>query len=486
MNQAEAISRNASRWPAAPALESRDRLWTYSELDDVVRRAASWLRQRGVTRDMLVAVCLKDTASHVVVMLALARIGAVILPVDWRSRPDERARLFDAFDPQVALVETGAAPSRDDRKTIRVGDDWLDETSTMPPDCGETPEGGAPFLFNLSSGTTSTARAVMFTHDQFQAWLDGYLTGLGSDGRERYLSTLPLSFTAGRNRVFLYLNAGGTVVMGPSIFSTEELVETINGRGATAILLIPPVLRRVVEFASQPGVLLPGLRILESGADKLTADEKHTIVARLTPNLFETYANSAIGQISCLRPEDLADHADSVGRPNPLIQLEIVDNDDHRVPQGDVGALRCRGPSMTGTEDPINIRGGWLYPGDHGMIDDDGFLILKGRATTVIKRGGTSIYPEEIEPVLTGHPAVTEAAIVGRPDGAAGDAIVAFVVAPEGFSLEAFEDYLDGALSGYKRPQEIVVTDGLPLTGSGKVDRAALIERAAAHASGDG
>jgi acyl-CoA synthetase (AMP-forming)/AMP-acid ligase II len=334
-------------------------------------------------------------------------------------------------------------------------------------------------MLSLSSGTTSTARAAEITHDQAQAFCLGFRVGSGFHHRARYLSVLPLSFAAGRDRLLLYLTSGGTVVLAPPLLSPEEVVARIVGHDIAATVMVPHLLRRLLEIAPEDGLLLPGLEFFESTGDKLAGAEKLEIVRRLSPNLYESYANSAVGLISCLRPADLAAHPDSVGRTNPLLEVEIIDDADRPLPAGEVGALRCRGPSLTQSGDHIDIRGGWLYPGDLGTIDGDGFLYLKGRATGLIKRRGTSIYPEEVESVLAAHPAVAEAAVVGRPAPDVGHDIVAYVATTGALSMAELRSYLIAELAGYKQPQEIVVLDRLPRTSSGKVNRGELTERAA-------
>lgn len=481
MNLTESIDLNKDRWPEAPALVANAQTWNYRDLDLAVRRAAMAFRSLGVGCGDVVAICLKDTAPHVVSLLGLGRIGAIVVPIDWRSKAEERRLMIAEFKPKLTLIEAGAQEI-DPASSLSIDKEWIDDLAALGADDSSPADGSSPFLFSLSSGTTSTARATVVTHDQMLASLNGYAKGYGTDLRLRYFSTLPLTFVAGRNRVLLYLNEGGTVVLGPTMYSTEQLVGLIESEDISAILLTPPILRRLLAVAPKEGCLLSGLRILEAGADKLAANEKRAIKACLSPNLYESYANSAIGQIGCLRPEDIDEHAESVGRPNPLLELQIVDDDDRPLPAGEIGVIRCRGdavPSGGFQEDDdagslSDLRDGWFYPRDHGFLDADGFLHLSGRAATVIKRGGISIYPEEVETVLSHHPLVAEAAIVGRPDGEAGEAVVAFIVPRDGLSEAEFVDHMRRRVSGHKQPQEARFVDALPRTPSGKVNRGKL------------
>lgn len=481
MNQAEVIGLIAHQQPEDPAIVATDGTWCYRELDDAVRRTATAFRDRGVGPGDVVALFLKETGQHVICMLALGRVGALVLPGDWRGKAEERRRLVDQFHPRLAVVEQGSGTIAD-TTTIENNEAWRAGLVDCAPDDTSPANPARPFLINLSSGTTAEARATVLSHDQFQAWHRKSVDGFGVDGRQRYLSTLPLSFAAGRARVFLYLSFGGTVVLGPLVFAPDEFVEIVEERRITATLLMPTVLRRLLSMTAATKPWLPGLALLEVGADKLGADEKREVVERLTPNLYETYANSAIGQISCLRSGDMAGHADSVGRPNPHIDIQVVDGDGRPLPNGEVGELRCRGVGLAtpfeGNAASSNhesiTRDDWLYTGDLAALDGEGFLHLKGRAATVIIRRGVTIYPEEIEPVIADHPSVAEVAIVGTPDGEDGEAIVAFVVARGRLREADLRDHIRTNLTGYKHPQEIAFTDRLPRTASGKIDRGRL------------
>jgi len=191
-------------------------------------------------------------------------------------------------------------------------------------------------------------------------------------------------------------------------------------------------------------------------------------------------------------PEDKI--RDTVGRPMFGAELKIVDPKDRtrEMPTGEVGEIVFRGPTLFVGYHKLPERtaetrddDGWFYTGDLGFADEDGYLSFAGRAKEVINRGGSKIYPKEIEDLLTGHPAIADAAVVGMPDERLGERVCAYIVpaGDETISTEELRSYLsDQKVMKYKFPEHLVQLDELPMTPTGKVRKAALQEDAARRA----
>ena len=153
-------------------------------------------------------------------------------------------------------------------------------------------------------------------------------------------------FGAGRNHCLYQLTVGGTVILHPTLFSAEELVEAVARHRASAIYLVPTVLRWLLALPGDGRLALPGLGILKTGAATLHGEEKRRLVRRVNPNLYQSYGATMLGTISLLFPNDIAEKAESVGRPTLFSEVEIVNEADKPVGPGTVGRLRCRGPAM--------------------------------------------------------------------------------------------------------------------------------------------
>lgn len=390
MNLCETIKRYAANQPGLTAIVDGDRTIDYRELADLVDRSAARLLEMGVVRGDRVGLCLKDDAHQVVTVLAVARIGAVVLPIDWRARPQEKEQLVATFRPRLVVIHPGSKPQSHSPSAV-LDDGWYGAAVGEDVVSAFSHASDLPVLLNLSSGSTGTPKATVVTHGHLFARFVAWWTDLGLKRGHRYFSALPLSYSFGRNYCLYSLIGGNTVILSPPLLAAEELVRTIIASGATMAIFVPTVLRNLLALPETDAPLLPGLEIVMSGAAPLHPEEKREIARRVNPNLFEIYGATGAGVISVLRPSDVAERADSVGQTSFLTELQIVDDDDLPVPNGTVGRVRCRGPQMasgfchetpeTGAE---SLTDGWCYTGERAAIDAFGYLRLSGRVSDLI------------------------------------------------------------------------------------------------------
>src|SRR5262249_54957529 len=198
-----------------------------------------------------------------------------------------------------------------------------------------------------SSGTTGVPKFAVATHLQYYFRLANYGEILPAGKRRRYLSTLSMSFSAGRVAFLSHLLRGDTLIFFPAIFFASEFAEAVSRHQATVAYVVPLALRQLLAIAGSETPLLPDLDVLLTAGAPLFPDEKRDILRKLTPNFHEIYGATAIGPISVLRPQDVLERPDSVGRPFPLVEVEIVDESGQPLRNGEAGHLRCRGPALT-------------------------------------------------------------------------------------------------------------------------------------------
>jgi acyl-coenzyme A synthetase/AMP-(fatty) acid ligase len=292
----------------------------------------------------------------------------------------------------------------------------------------------------------------------------------------------------------MQLSAGGKLVLLPRTGRASDLMRAIASWDQALVCVTANMCRAFIAAAPAGGFLFPRLYLLESGGLPLFAEEKRAALAHVAPNFRESYGTASIGAISVLGSGDMLLKPDSVGRPLPMIDLQIVDAAGNQVAGGAFGAIRCRGalmprpcPEDDGEQRSEYFRGGWFYTGDVGMLDHDGYLHLRGRIADVIRRGASEVYASEIEAALALHPGVAEAAVLGLPTPAAWHEIVAFVVRRNGgLTHDALAAHCRAQLAPERRPDRIYYTDALPRLGGGKIDRLRLLEVAAQRASGSG
>jgi acyl-CoA synthetase (AMP-forming)/AMP-acid ligase II len=465
-----------------PALVYGERTILHHDFDKLVRCTAGWLQLQGIQRGEVIGVALDDTPKHLVVIYALAAMGAIILPMDCRWTPEEKARISHRFNAKCVLLESDVSWPGEER-AIYCDEQWQLGVSQASPlrDIAEGED--LPFLLSLSSGTTGQPKGPLITHYQFMRRFYPHWINLGLNAQSRYVSSTPLYFGGGRTFALSQIFCGGTVILFPPPFRPEELVEEVRRREATAIFLVPTLLRRLLSIIQSNEMLLPSLKLLLSSGSPLHSNERQAIRERITPNFYEMYATTEGGGVSLLTPEDQEHHGDSVGRAMFAVEMQIVDEKNIVLPPGKVGRLRYRSPgsAIEFYGDPEStakkFKEGWFYPGDFGSLDEDGYLFLKGRRKDIIVRGGVNIYPNEIEEILLSHPSVIEVAVVGQKSREMGEELAAFIIAKSTVTKRELVDFCSGQLAPYKIPRMIYFVEDMPKNSLGKILKSELMKQ---------
>ncbi len=467
--------------PHAAALIEREQTITYGELADRVFRTAGYLAKLGVVRGDQVGLCLKDDSQHVVALLAVARLGATTVQIDWQSRPTERARIVDAFPLRLALV-TPESGTGVDCPQVALDAAWHSAIATADRTANAVQDWHAPIAVLASSGTTGLPKFTIATHLEYYFHITSYLEVM-PPRRHRYLSTLPFYFSAGRVACLSHLLRGDTLILHPALSSPEEFVESVFRHKVTVSFVVPSVLRQLLPMADADRPLLGDIDVLISAGAPLFANEKREAVHKVTPRFCEMYGAAAIGPMAALRPEEIRERPTSVGRPFSLIDIEIVDDNNQLLSPGATGQLRCRGPGLTfpitnsSRTTSADFRDGWYYPGELAITDELGYIFLQGRTSEVVFRGGAKIFPSEVEAVLQEHESVAESAVVGRPLLNNEQELVAYVVAKHPLTPGELLAHCRTRLTAFKVPREIHIVAELPRNSSGKVDKRALTKR---------
>ena len=462
--------------PRAVAIVERDQTITYGEFADRVLRTASHLTKLGVVRGDQVGLCLKNDSQHIIALLAVARLGAIGVPIDWQSRPAEKARIVDALQLRLAFVTLESDAEINCPKVILDGA-WHSAVSAADRTSDAVQDWHAPIAVLGSSGTTGFPKFTIATHLEYYFQLANHLEVI-PPGRHRYLAILPLYFAWSRIGCLSHLLRGDTLIFYPPLASPEEIVENIIRHKITVAQLAPSMLRQILPIADDHSPLLPNVQVHIGGAP-FFADEKRKVIEKVTPRFCEEYGAAAIGPIAAIQAEDMRERPTSVGRAFSLVDIEIVDDNDQPLGPGTTGQLRCRGPGLTSplvhsSGISADFRDGWYYPGELGIIDEVGYVFLQGRTSEVVFRGGAKIFPSEVETVLQMHESVAESAVVGRTLPNNEQELVAYIVTKHPLTPAELFAYCRTRLTAFKVPREIHVVAELPRNSSGKVDRAAL------------
>jgi len=492
-NLSDPIFHHAHTRPDAIAvIDGRERL-DYRNFAALVAKASIYLRDLGVAEGDRVGFLLTNTIDHLVLMFAVARIGATIVELSIEDNVETLAATAAKYDIRTIFAEAHA-PAIAGVRQIPVGLFWRREIEGKSGDHRTAAPGEKLLVIMLTTGSTGIPSAWSLTHRVFfrtsevheERWRRAYKWDSLRE-HAHFLLAYPLRFCWFQVLVVLQMRAGATMVIVPEYNRTSDLLRAFAAWENAVAFVTPNTCRYFLRVAPPTGMLLPNFRLLEAGAGPLAAEEKRGMIAHVTPNFAEIYGSTGGGLITALTAEEMSDKADTVGRPPPGATIEIVDRDGRVLPSGETGEVRCRPlwalrvgdePKFPGTE---RIEDGWCYPADIGFLDAQGYLHLKGRAADLIRREGTEIFAPEIEGVIASHPAVAEVAVIGVPSPTRGEEIVAFVVKHGALDHDELARYCRTRLAPERLPDRVFYADSLPKLAGQKPDRLRLQALAAAE-----
>jgi fatty-acyl-CoA synthase len=496
MTMSDQLARWARRTPDAVALRFEGTGRSYAELDERVTRLARALAGRGVGTGDRVAVLALNGLEVWETYLAAVRLGAVVVPVNFRLVADEVAHVLAdsgtvALVVDRALVEVADAAREQAsgvRTVLTIGGDYEEALAAAggePLDV-EVDEGAAAFIM-YTSGTTGRPKGAVLTHRNLLMHVFSHVTHLGWDPDDRVaVPGAPLFHVAGLAGGLPPLLMGGThVVLRSGGFDPVATLDLIERERVSSIFLVPAMWAAVVAVPGIASRDLSSLRRISWGA----APASTTLLRTLIETFPRAEVVTAFGQTECspvtcfLRGEDSVRKIGSIGTPMLNVEVRVVDDAMRDVPQGEVGEIVYRSPMVMreywGKPEATAeaFAGGWFHSGDLVRQDEDGYLYVVDRKKDMIITGGENVYCAEVEDVLAAHPKVGEVALIGVPDARYGEASLA-VVAPRDPADPPMPAELTAwcreRLAGYKHPREYSIVPALPRNPSGKVLKTAL------------
>ncbi len=487
---------------------------TFARTNERVNRLGNVLARLGIEKGDRVAILQVNCPQYVESYYATAKLGAIFVPLNFRSKQDELSYMLANAEAKLLLVGSRYLdmaramlphlPSVQQCLSIESKQaDMLyyeDLVTSSPPDevFSEIEDEDITMLV-YTAGTTARPKGVPLRHSGFASYVLENVDPPSPDIEEKNLLTIPLYHVAGLQSMLAAVYGGRTLVLMRQ-FETEEWLETVQREQVTRAVLVPTMLKRVIDHPDFAGYNLGSLKVLTYGAASMPFEVIKKAIAVMPGVKFI----NAFGQtettstITALGPEDhvikgskeerekkLKRLASSIGRPLPDVQIKIVGEQGEELSSGEVGELLARGPRMMSgywrdeqKTAQVMTPDGWLHTGDIGWVDEEGYIYLAGRGDDMIIRGGENISPEEVENVLSSHPKIEEVAVAGVPDPEWGQQPVAFVVlkSRESATAEEIIEYCKSSL-GFKRPRAVVFLDSLPRNPMGKVLKRVLREQ---------
>jgi len=498
MNIGESLPRNAQRFPNKPAIIDAQRSVTYGELHERTNRLANYFLEIGIGKGDRVGLSCGSRAEHFEALFALAKIGAVTVPYDYHWSAQECAAMVNFFAPKAFVLEgrketkelAGILRERMASANLLVieGSEKIDGSgfeaavaagSANDPDIAVASTD--TFILMITSGTTGFPKACTVSHEAYSLRSLNYAITRGTNADDRSLMTLPVHFNAGRGAVIALLYLGGTVYI-QERFDEETYLKTIEREKITFSILVPTLCERLLRFDKLEQYDLSSLHYISITSGHLSLESARLFGRKICARFYEAYASTDCGQITTLSPADREINGETVGKPIWCVRLKIADDDGRALPVGESGEICLRTPvAIDGYyQNPQAtaefLQDGWCHTGDIGFLDAQGYLTISGRKKNMVKSGGISVFPEEIEDALRNHPDVLDVAVVGFKSPQWGEAVKAVVVLNPDASCDAdgLIQFCKQSLASYKAPKVIEFVSSLPRTAMGKIDRGKL------------
>jgi fatty-acyl-CoA synthase len=503
MDLADLIERNAAFAPDKPALRCPGSVLSYAELAQRIAQAARALKsQLGIGRGDRVAVLAVNHPDLIVLLYACARLGAMLVPINWRLAVPEQLYILRDAGAKVLVVEHTFAAIVDELATALpeakvVGLDFMAATGLSFAGLLDAARGDGradrvdatcPLLIIYTSGTTGHPKGAVL-HQEALIWnavMSQHMHDMTAE--DHVLTVLPLFHVGGLNiQTTPALQLGATVTLHPR-FAPEATLDAIARDRPTLTVLVPATIQAMIDHPRWADTKLDSLRAVSTGSTQVPQRLVDAFTDRGTPVL-QVYGSTETSPVAVYtRLSGDWRRPGSTGLPGLACEARVVDDQGQEVATGTAGEVVVRGPNVL-TEYWGNpgataetLREGWYHSGDIGTRDADGHFYIHDRKKNVIISGGENIYPAEVERVLGQHPAIADAAVIGRADDKWQEVPVAYVVAragetPDGSEIERF---CLAQLARYKVPREYVLVAELPRNAMGKVQHFRLKELVAA------
>ncbi len=487
MKLAHIIERHASFSPRKVALHFAGEDISYPLLWQRIERATQVLLASGVRAGDRVAWLGLNDPAMLVLLFALARIGAILLPLNHQLAAPEHVAILAHAGVSLLVSDSvhaaaaaalAEAPGRGLLAAAGLGADVGGDAGDSAFLAGEA---ASPVLLVYTSGTTGRPKGALHTQAGL-VWncvISTHAHELTQD--DQVLSVLPMFHVGGLCiQTLPALHAGATVTLQPR-FDAAAWLADVAQRRPTLSLMVPATLRAVLDHPGFATIDLSSLKLLAAGSSTISASMIAALHARGVP-VCQVYGATETGPVSIyLRREDALQHIGSAGKAGLHVEVQLVNSLGEEVLPGEVGEIWVRAPNLMcaywqDTDNPAFAQG-WFHTGDLARCDRDGFYEVVGRSKDMIISGGENVYPAELENLLADCPKIAEAAVVGEPDARWGEAAVAVVVRKPGAALDAAEvmQLFEGRLARFKHPKRIVFCEALPKTALGKVQKAGLL-----------
>lgn len=497
-NVSDLLKITANKLMNREAIFDEKRRMTYKELDCEVTKLAKGLINSGVHSGDRVAVAIINSVEYVVAFFAIARTGAVIVPLNPSFSKTESSYIVQQTNAKVLICseESYYSELRQEIESLEMlisvgfrGENYLyyddllvgnglDDIHVEPID--------HLFTIMFTSGTTGRPKGAMLTHGNVLFSASSASKIMECTEEDVFLIPNPLFHIMGVTFLLRAIFCGGKLVVMRK-YSVGNALKLIESERVTIHPGVPTMFILELNSTNFDKYDLSSLRTGEMAAAPCPVEVVKRIRSEMNCNILIAYGSTETSATLTLTGFDADDQvrAETIGRPLPGVEIKVVDENRQECGVDEVGELACRGPGVTKGyyNSPIETaqaidQAGWFYTGDMVTVDANGYVRIVGRKKEMIIRGGYNIYPRELEETLHQHPAISEAAVIGLPDQLFGEMTCACIVLREGKTVteEELLVFMKEHFVKYKIPDKFLILDSLPVTASGKISKIRLKE----------
>ena len=513
LNAGDVLRNNASLYPEKLGVKDLDRSLTFKQWNDRANRLANALLGMGLKPGDRFAAIAYNCMEWMEMYAAAAKGGFTFIPLLFRLTPEEYQYICEHGDAKALIVQKDFVAGVDsirNKLSIPEGNYILFGENKIPPGYKDYEEiiekafpeepdieidDEAPWTITYTSGTTGKPKGVVRSHRSFIAHNWMRIANFGFTENDRALLVMPMSHI---NSIYFSWCftwvSGGVVIYNRASFNPEEYLKTMQDEGISFTSLVPThyvMLLGLPEAVKAKYDMSRVTKLLCSSAPVLKETKIQAMGYWENAGLFEEYGCTEAGGTTLLRPHEQLSKLGSIGKEVYGIErVRLLDDDGNPVPDGEVGEICVRSPSMF-TEylkDPEKTKqafrfGGYFHTGDMASRDAEGYYFLSDRKADMIITGGEKVFPSEVEMLLSKHPKIQEVSVVGIPDRKWGESVKAIVVLKNGFDAsngleEEILEFTRGKITGYKRPKSVdfIPAEKMPRTATGKIVRRKIRE----------
>jgi long-chain acyl-CoA synthetase len=503
MNIGDLLVRNANKFPGKLAVVSETRSLSFQGLNERVNRLANSLLGSGLRKGDRIGVLLHNDHQFLELYFASAKTGAVFCPYNNHFKQWEVRDIVDYSTPRFLIVDgdfvdmvTALRPElKSVEKCICLGKTslpFMDDYETLiarglkeEPKTKVLEDDLLSIMF--TGGTTGKPKGAMRTHRHLMSDAVAGVIELKVDYDERVLITFPMYHVACEDNIVRHSFMPNTLhIRREGAFNPEQVLDYISKERITRCQFVPTMIHSLIQTPNIRQYDLSSLRLILYAASVMPVELLKKALAIFSCGFAQLYGQTESGPLTTvLKPEDhVLDGSEkalarlaSCGKPVINYEIRVVDENDHDVPIGEVGEIIARSEAMMAgywqmpEQTARKLKNGWLHTDDLGRLDEDGYLYVVERKDDLIISGGVNVYPREIEELLYGHPAVSEASVIGLADEHWGEVVKAVVVPKQGVRVTEREiiEFCGRNLAGFKKPRSVDFWKELPKSPQGKI-----------------